>query len=75
MWVLSHNGGHFERRIHCLQHIDILEDGEVRQGLKAFSEWPTYPQLYVDGNLIGGLDIVREMREDGDGSLRDQLEL
>ena len=54
---------------------DILEDEEVRQGLKAFSEWPTYPQLYVDGNLIGGLDIVREMREDGDGSLKDQLEL
>jgi Grx4 family monothiol glutaredoxin len=54
---------------------DILEDDEVRQGLKAFSEWPTYPQLYVDGNLIGGLDIVQEMREDGDGSLKEQLEL
>ena len=38
---------------------DILEDEEVRQGLKKFSNWPTYPQLYVNGELIGGLDIVR----------------
>ncbi len=42
---------------------DILGDEEVRQGLKAFSDWPTYPQLYVDGDLIGGLDIVTEMVE------------
>mmetsp|Transcript_4797 Transcript_4797/g.5546 ORF Transcript_4797/g.5546 Transcript_4797/m.5546 type:complete len:352 (-) Transcript_4797:328-1383(-) len=42
---------------------DILGDEEVRQGLKAFSDWPTYPQLYVDGDLIGGLDIVMEMVE------------
>ena len=38
---------------------DILEDEEVRQGLKKFSNWPTYPQLYVSGELIGGLDIIR----------------
>lgn len=50
---------------------NILEDEEVRQGLKAFSDWPTYPQLYVDGNLIGGLDIVKEMKEDG--SLKEAL--
>lgn len=37
---------------------NILADDEVRQGLKAFSDWPTYPQLYLDGNLVGGLDIV-----------------
>ena len=37
---------------------DILQDDEVRQGLKKFSNWPTYPQLYVKGELIGGLDIV-----------------
>ena len=42
---------------------DILGDEEVRQGLKTYSDWPTYPQLYVDGDLIGGLDIVREMVE------------
>ena len=35
-----------------------------RQGLKKFSDWPTYPQLYVDGDLIGGLDIVKEMVEE-----------
>ncbi|TPX62089.1 hypothetical protein PhCBS80983_g00738 [Powellomyces hirtus] len=45
---------------------DILEDEEVRQGLKTYSSWPTYPQLYVKGELIGGLDIVREMIESGD---------
>jgi Grx4 family monothiol glutaredoxin len=45
---------------------NILEDEEVRQGLKKFSEWPTYPQLYVDGDLIGGLDICKEMADSGD---------
>ena len=38
---------------------DILSDEVVRQGLKKFSDWPTYPQLYVNGELIGGLDIVK----------------
>lgn len=38
---------------------DILADEEVRQGLKAFSNWPTYPQLYVKGELLGGLDIIK----------------
>ena len=38
---------------------DILGDEEVRQGLKTFSNWPTYPQLYVKGELIGGLDIIK----------------
>ncbi|KAM9852328.1 glutaredoxin 3 [Aulostomus maculatus] len=45
---------------------DILQDEEVRQGLKTYSNWPTYPQLYVKGELIGGLDIVTEMKESGD---------
>lgn len=40
-------------------HFDILSDSEVRQSLKVYSKWPTYPQLYVRGNLIGGLDIVQ----------------
>lgn len=40
---------------------DILGDEEVRQGLKTFSDWPTYPQVYVNGDLIGGLDIVKEL--------------
>mmetsp|Transcript_11692 Transcript_11692/g.15060 ORF Transcript_11692/g.15060 Transcript_11692/m.15060 type:complete len:338 (+) Transcript_11692:13-1026(+) len=44
---------------------DILGDEEVRQGLKAFSNWPTYPQLYVKGELIGGIDVVKEMKESG----------
>lgn len=50
---------------------DILSDEEVRQGLKKYSDWPTFPQLYVDGDLIGGLDIVKEMVE-GD-ELKDLL--
>ena len=41
------------------ESFNILEDDEVRQGLKSFSSWPTYPQLYVNGELIGGLDIVK----------------
>ncbi|KAJ3181928.1 Glutaredoxin 3 [Gaertneriomyces sp. JEL0708] len=45
---------------------DILEDEEVRQGLKSFSNWPTYPQLYVNGELVGGLDIVRELVQQGE---------
>lgn len=45
---------------------DILQDEEVRQGLKAYSNWPTYPQLYVKGELIGGLDIIKELKESGD---------
>ncbi|XP_075011404.1 glutaredoxin-3 isoform X3 [Calonectris borealis] len=45
---------------------DILEDEEVRQGLKTYSNWPTYPQLYVKGELVGGLDIVKELKESGE---------
>lgn len=45
---------------------DILTDEAVRQGLKKYSDWPTYPQLYVHGELVGGLDIMKEMKEEGD---------
>ena len=45
---------------------DILKDEEVRQGLKTFSNWPTYPQLYGDGKLLGGLDIMKELHEEGE---------
>lgn len=51
---------------------DILEDNEVRQGLKKFSNWPTYPQLYSKGELIGGLDIVKELQESGE--LKEMIE-
>ncbi|MCL4122739.1 UNVERIFIED_CONTAM: hypothetical protein GTU68_031688, partial [Idotea baltica] len=47
-------------------HFDILTDDEVRQGLKTYSNWPTYPQLYIDGELIGGLDIMKEMDASGE---------
>ena len=39
---------------------DILQDPEVRAGLKEYSDWPTYPQLYLDGELLGGLDVIKE---------------
>ena len=55
-------------------YFNILEDDTVRQGLKTYSDWPTYPQLYVRGELVGGLDILKEMAEE-DGGLVEQLEL
>lgn len=45
---------------------DILTDEAVRQGLKTYSDWPTYPQVYVKGELIGGLDIIKEMLQGGE---------
>jgi monothiol glutaredoxin len=45
---------------------NILSDPELREGLKEFSSWPTYPQLYVDGKLIGGADIVRDLHAKGE---------
>ena len=45
--------------------VDVLQDPEIRQGIKAFSEWPTIPQLYVKGEFVGGSDIMMEMFESG----------
>lgn len=50
----------------AFETFDILEDEAVRQGLKEYSKWPTYPQVYVKGELIGGLDIIKEMKEGGE---------
>jgi len=57
--VLSHLGVKFKG-------INILEDAELRQGIKDFSNWPTIPQLYVKGEFVGGCDIVREMYQSGE---------
>ena len=46
--------------------VNVLEDEEIRQGIKDYSEWPTIPQLYIKGEFIGGCDIVREMYENGE---------
>ena len=46
--------------------VNVLEDEEIRQGIKDFSNWPTIPQLYVKGEFIGGSDILMEMYESGD---------
>jgi len=46
--------------------VNVLEDAEIRQGIKEFANWPTIPQLYVNGEFVGGCDIVREMYEAGE---------
>ncbi|MCC2625282.1 MAG: monothiol glutaredoxin, Grx4 family [Burkholderiales bacterium] len=46
--------------------VNVLEDEEIRQGIKDFSNWPTVPQLYINGQFIGGSDIVAEMYESGE---------
>ena len=57
--ILEHLGAPYES-------VDVLQDMEIRQGIKAYSEWPTIPQLYVKGEFVGGADIVREMFETGE---------
>jgi monothiol glutaredoxin len=57
--VLTHMGVKFKG-------INVLEDPELRQGIKEFTNWPTIPQLYVKGEFIGGCDIVREMYQSGE---------
>ena len=46
--------------------VNVLESDELRQGIKAFSDWPTIPQLYVKGEFVGGADIIREMFQAGE---------
>lgn len=48
------------------QDVNILNDAEIRQGLKEYSNWPTFPQLYVNGKLVGGCDIVSSLHESGE---------
>jgi monothiol glutaredoxin len=47
-------------------YVNVLEDPEVRDGIKAFGNWPTIPQLYVNGELVGGCDIIMEMYQSGE---------
>ena len=65
--------GFSSRAIAILDHlgveyasVDVLQDMEIRQGIKAFSDWPTIPQLYVKGEFVGGSDIMMEMYEAGE---------
>jgi monothiol glutaredoxin len=46
--------------------IDVLQDPELREGIKRFTNWPTIPQLYVKGEFVGGCDIIREMYQSGE---------
>jgi monothiol glutaredoxin len=47
-------------------HVDVLDDPELRHTLKSYSNWPTFPQLYIEGELMGGCDIVMDMLRSGD---------
>ena len=57
--ILDHLGVQFDT-------VDVLQDPEIRQGIKEFSDWPTIPQLYVKGEFVGGSDIMMEMFEAGE---------
>ena len=57
--ILEHLGVPFET-------VDVLQDPEVRQGIKEYSDWPTIPQLYVKGEFVGGSDIMLEMFQSGE---------
>jgi monothiol glutaredoxin len=57
--ILNHLGVPFET-------VDVLQDPEIRQGIKEYSDWPTIPQLYVKGEFVGGSDIMMEMYEAGE---------
>ena len=57
--VLTHLGVQF-------RGINVLDDDNIREGIKVYSDWPTIPQLYVKGEFVGGCDIVREMYETGE---------
>ena len=57
--ILDHLGVSFET-------VDVLQDPEIRQGIKEYSDWPTVPQLYVKGEFVGGYDIMMEMYEAGE---------
>uniref|UniRef100_A0A8D2AAY8 Glutaredoxin 3 n=1 Tax=Sus scrofa TaxID=9823 RepID=A0A8D2AAY8_PIG len=59
--IQSYSHTRFQKMCVDYETFDILEDEEVRQGLKTYSNWPTYPQLYVKGELVGGLDIVKQL--------------
>ena len=63
--ILNHMGVTFK-------DVNVLEDMSVREGIKAFTNWPTIPQLYVKGEFVGGCDIIREMFQAGE--LQDMLE-
>lgn len=57
--VLKRHGTKFET-------FNVLSDDAIRSGIKAYAQWPTIPQLYVDGEFVGGCDIIREMDESGE---------
>ena len=66
MWIFNDSFKHSKTFEIKFKGINVLEDEELRQGIKNFSDWPTIPQLYVQKEFIGGCDIVKEMFEKGE---------
>ena len=65
--------GFSQQAVSILEHLDVpfhtvnvLENNDIREGIKVFSQWPTIPQLYIDGEFVGGSDIMMEMWEGGE---------
>jgi monothiol glutaredoxin len=58
--------GILDSHLPSYQTVDVLQDPEVRQGIKEFTRWPTIPQLYVGGEFVGGCDIITEMEQAGE---------
>src|ERR1700690_3955113 len=58
--------GILDELVPSYQTVDVLASAEVRDGIKAYSDWPTIPQLFIDGGFVGGCDIVREMHASGE---------
>ena len=68
-----HNSGFFQQVAHILNlcqakyaYVNVLENPDIRQTLPQYAQWPTFPQLYLNGELLGGCDIVTEMYENGE---------
>ena len=57
--MLNHLGAKYET-------VDVLEDWDIRQGIKEYSNWPTIPQVYIDGKFVGGSDIMEKLHKNGD---------
>ena len=66
MWVFIKSFTNFDSLWEAFSFVDILSNPEIRANLPQFSNWPTFPQLFVNGELIGGCDIITELHEAGE---------
>ena len=66
MWIFRAGDSNFQALGTEFETADVLTDDEIRQGIKDYSNWPTIPQLYIDGEFVGGSDIMMEMYQNGE---------